>query len=189
MKLLVDSRITDRGIPVPAAILVHNIEDPLRYTASLIPRDQAGHGLVFDAASRVRRPEQASIRLHSFDQYEPVPCELKFIMADETLPLKYGERRKTPSNTISTGALIYGVQTLDCRSTFEIITIFGSHITDMSAFRIRRTTHAVLISVFGAADPSNTLIAQSLVELMSANTTVTDVEACDTWILDRRRPS
>jgi len=182
MRLLVDRQITDSGMSAPAAILLHNIEDPLRVTPLRALGTRKARGLVLDAVECVKPSGHVAIRLHSLDDCESVPFDLQYFIADEDLHLG---RQSAPGANCSAGDLIYGVRFLDCRETFEMLTIFGQRIVDMPQFKVLRTSRAILVSVFGGTtNSSNTLIARSVVDLVRTNTTVTDIESCDTYALD-----
>ena len=186
MQLLVDSTITESGISAPAAVLVHNIEEPLRRSPLLVPKGKSAHGLAFDAANQISNSTHSIIRLHSFDEYEEIPCSLHFITADKFFSVMNDELPQVVGSDLSAGELIYGMRVLDCKAVFKVLTIFGASIIDMPDFRILPSTGSVLISVFGSDYFSNDLIAQSVVELLRANTTVTNVEPLDTLIVNHR---
>lgn len=186
MQLLVDSTITESGTSAPAAMLVHNIEEPLRRSPLLVPKGMSAHGLVFDAANQISNSTHSIIRFHSFDEYEEVPFSLHFFAADKFFSVTNDEFLQVVGSDLSTGELIYGIRVLDCKSVFKVMTIFGTSIIDMPDFRILPSTSSVLVSVFGSDYFSNDLIAQSVVELLRANTTVTDVEPLETLIVNHR---
>lgn len=143
-------------------------------------------GLVLDAAACVALEEQLTVKVYSFDDYADQMCMLRYF-SDENM-----RQARVASSTIANidgdvPKAIFGVQTVDCRPKFEVMSILGSSVYDISEFTIRHDTRAILIAVFavkgmmGTQDCSGA--SQSLVELISTNTTVTGVEPCMTLLI------
>lgn len=184
LKLLVDGRITTQGTTAPAAVLLRNVEDPLRRCTALVTSNNPARGLVFDAAKIVQDSQSCCIKVYSFDGYDSLICHLEFVAADPTSVPEFGNFVVDKNVNLYPGDRIFGVRTLDCRSAFEIMTIFGRSPVDMPAFSVSDYTNMILVAVFDEQCITNYTIAESVAQLIRANTTVSGVEPCDTVILD-----